>query len=175
VFSSAGLYFSQYVEGKANASNKALDLYNPTSQATDVSGCTIRLFANGSATSTSSVTIAAATSIAAGGIWELCATGITDASHCSQTTGASLWNGNDAIELVCNATIVDAIGQAGNDPGAAGWGTAPATTTNATLLRDCTVFAGDSAATDAFDPSLQWAGYPADTLTYLGARSCPLP
>ncbi len=170
----AAPYFSQYIEGSANASNKAVSIYNPGSVPFAVGGCLVKVFANGG-TASINTTITAGASIAAGGVYTLCKTGITDATHCDQSTGSGLWNGNDAIELMCGTTVYDVIGQIGFDPGAAGWGSGMTTTTDHTLLRVCTVFAGDTNGGDAFDPTIEWAGYPADTLTYLGARDCPLP
>lgn len=169
---SAAPYFSEYVEGTAG-SNKAISIHNPTSVAFALTGCQIQVFANGNTTSTNTVLTGSA--IAPGGVYTLCKTGIADATHCDQSSGSGLWNGNDAIALACGGTVLDVIGQIGNDPGAPGWGSGDVTTTDHTLLRACTVFSGDTDGSDAFDPSVQWRGYPADTLTYLGARNCPLP
>jgi hypothetical protein len=123
----------------------------------------------------SKTTLTATASIPAGGVYTLCKTGISDTSHCDQTTGAGLWNGNDAIALKCGSVVYDVIGQIGTDPGAAGWGANGTTTTDHTLLRTCDVIAGDRDGSDAFDPAAQWKAYPADTVMYLGARNCPLP
>ncbi|HTJ46122.1 MAG TPA: lamin tail domain-containing protein [Kofleriaceae bacterium] len=169
----AAVYFSQYIEGAANSSNKAIEIFNPGSIAFSLTGCQIQVFANGMTTSAN--TNISGTTLAAGGIYTLCKTGITDSSKCSQSTGSGLWNGNDAIQLKCGATVYDVVGQIGKDPGANGWGTGSNTTTDHTLLRNCDVFAGDTDGSDAFDPASQWKSYAADTLIYLGARNCPLP
>ncbi len=168
----AGPYFSEYVESTDITDNKAVEIYNPGSLPFSLSGCGVKVFANGSATGTTTALTTTA-SIDPGGVYTLCKTGI--GVTCNQTTGAGLWNGNDAIELVCGTTVYDVFGQIGTDPGAAGWGTGATSSVGDTLLRDCDVFAGDPDGSDAFDPATQWAGYPLDTLMYLGARNCPLP
>ena len=169
----AAPFFTEYVEGVVTA-NKAVEIYNPGSTAFSLTGCQIQVFANGNTTSQNS-NLTSGASIAPGGVYVLCKTGIADTSHCSQSTGSALWNGNDAVALVCGGTTYDVIGQIGVDPGAAGWGTGNTATTDHTLLRDCGRFAGDPSGSDVFDPAAQWAGYPAETLQYLGAYNCPLP
>ena len=69
-----------------------------------------------------------------------------------------------------NGTAIDVIGQVGNDPGSY-WGTGDITTQNHTLRRNATITAGDTNATDAFDPSVEWDGYPQDTFDGLGSHT----
>ncbi len=52
-------------------------------------------------------------------------------------------------------------------------GTPPTSTQDATLRRKCSVTTGDTNGSDAFDPSVQWDGFPADTFTDLGQDNCP--
>lgn len=72
--------------------------------------------------------------------------------------------------LECNAATIDAIGQVGIDPGSA-WGTGDTSTANQTIRRNCDVTSGDTNSSDAFDPSLQWEGFPVDTFDGLGSHS----
>jgi hypothetical protein len=158
VLTVAAPFFSEYIEGAVNT-NKAVEIYNPGSIAFSLTGCQLQVFHDGGTTPINS-NFTAGGSVPAGGVYVLCKTGIADTSHCSQQTGSGLWNGNDAIALVCGATTYDVIGQIGTDPGAAGWGSAGTTTTDHTLLRQCNVISGDPDGSDAFDPAAQWAGLP---------------
>ena len=57
------LFISEYVEGSGN--NKALEIYNPTASAIDLSGYRIERFSNGSGTSASGGVLNLSGSIAA--------------------------------------------------------------------------------------------------------------
>ena len=167
----AAPFFSEYVEGGGN--NKAVEIYNPGSVAFSLNGCVIRQFTNAATTPTTVLTFTATDSVAAHGVVTFCQTAITGVT-CTKTTGSTgLWNGNDTVELFCSGALLDAIGKESENP--AFWGTEPTTTINHTLLRHCDVVSGDTVATDAFDPAVQWKAYPQDTFTDLGLRTCPLP
>ena len=103
------------------------------------------LYANGSSTPASPINLTG--SIAAGGVFLLAHTD-TPAAYPSvtfnQTSGSLTFNGNDAVALRNGTTIIDVIGQIGNDPGAGGWGTDPANTTDNTISRKSTICAGDT-------------------------------
>ncbi len=167
-----GAYFSEYIEGSGN--NKAVEIANPGSSAFDLTGCEVQVYANGASTS-NHIDISAAGSIAAGGVYVVCNTGyvLSDAAKCDLTTGSANWNGDDAVALACNGVTYDVIGQIGTDPGT-NWGSGLTSTLDHTLLRECTQTVGDLDGSDAFDPSVEWAGYAKDT-SYLGAVNCPLP
>ncbi|MDN5768883.1 MAG: ExeM/NucH family extracellular endonuclease [Humibacillus sp.] len=166
------LFFSEYVEGSSN--NKALEIYNGTGAPVDLAsaGYAVRLYFNGS--STSSSTIALTGTVANGDVFVLAASAADPAvlTAADQTTGASLWNGDDAISLVkTDATApLDVIGQIGFDPGTE-WGTGLTSTADNTLRRKPAVQAGDSNGSDAFDPAAQWLGYPVDTFDGLGSHT----
>ena len=66
------------------------------------------------------------------------------------------------------------IGQVGFDPGVE-WGTGLITTLNHTLRRLASVTAGDTNTGDAFDPTVEWAGFALDTFGGLGSHSIPEP
>ena len=59
------LFFSEYVEGSSN--NKALEIYNPTTQAIDLGSYTIGRYSNGSASVSDEMTLSG--SIGAGETW----------------------------------------------------------------------------------------------------------
>ena len=64
-------------------------------------------------------------------------------------------------------TVIDSIGQVGNDPGTE-WGTGLTSTADNTLRRKASIEAGDGLATDAFDPATEWLGFATDTFDGLG-------
>jgi hypothetical protein len=167
----AAPFFSEYVEG--TGSTKALEIYNPGSVAFTLTGCAVKQFTNGANTATTDITFTAAT-IAPGAVYTFCQSSISSVACDSTTTSTGIWNGDDAIELVCGTTVYDIIGVIGTDPGS-GWGTEPTTTIDHTLLRHCDVTAGDTNGADAFDPATEWQAYPPNTLSDLGKRTCPLP
>ncbi|MEO6774930.1 MAG: hypothetical protein ABI467_18320 [Kofleriaceae bacterium] len=172
----AAPFFSEYVEGSANT--KAVEIYNPGSIAFPLNGCVIRQWTNAAVTPTTLLTFVAGDSIAANDVVTFCQATLLMAAgapaSCTKTTAStSLWNGNDTVELYCAGAILDAIGKESENPTT--WGTDSTTTTDHTLLRHCDVFSGDTNAIDAFDPATQFKGYPKDTLTDLGVRTCPLP
>src|SRR5207245_9833845 len=111
-----------------------------------------------------------------GGTWVVAP---TDASaelkaKSNQTFGTSaFWfDGNDAVALTHNCSAIDIIGQIGYDPGEE-WGAGLTSTRDNTLRRKASVAAGDTDGTDAFDPSLEWDGFPVDTFDGLGSVGAP--
>jgi hypothetical protein len=166
--------FSEYIEGSSD--NKAWELFNSGTVPIDLTKCIVNRYVNGSATAAAGPTpFAAGAVLAPGAVYSVCGnTAVASLlAKCTQTDTHMTYNGNDALELVCNGTTYDVIGQIGVDPGTAGWGTAPTTTTDATLVRKCTVLTGDKIGTDAFNPATEWNGHAIDTFTLLGSRACP--
>ena len=114
------LFISEYVEGSSN--NKAIELFNGTGAAVDLTagGYQLQLYFNGSTTAT---TIALTGSVAAGDafVFASASAGAAILAQADQTSGASLFNGDDAIVLRRGTTVLDSIGQVGVDPGTE-WG-----------------------------------------------------
>ena len=165
------LFFSEYVEGSSN--NKALEVYNGTGAAVDLAagGYSLQVFANGATLATS--TIALTGSVASGGTRVIANSGSGSAllALAQQTSGSVNFNGNDAVTLRKGSTVLDAIGQVGNNPGDA-WGVGTSTATlDRTLRRMPSVCAGDPDGTDAFDPAEQWDGLARDTFDGLGTHT----
>lgn len=165
------LLFSEYVEGSSN--NKALELYNGTSSAIDLSTgqYLVQMYFNGNTTAATTVNLTG--SVGAGQTFVLAqnSASFAGAGFVNQTNASSWFNGDDAIVLRkggAAGAIVDSFGQVGVDPGTA-WGTAPTSSINTTLRRLTTVTAGDVSIADAFDPATQWTGHPQDTFDGLGA------
>lgn len=164
------LFFSEYIEGSSN--NKALEIFNGTGAAVDLAagGYSIQQFSNGSATA--GLTINLTGTVADGDVYVLAHSSAVAAilAQADQTSGAGLYNGDDAVVLRKGTTVLDVIGQIGFDPGTQ-WGVDPVSTADNTLRRKSTVCAGDPIGNDAFDPSVEWDGYAIDTFDGLGAHT----
>jgi predicted extracellular nuclease len=164
------LYFSEYVEGTSN--NKALEIRNPYGQPVDLTSCSVRNYANGAATANATVDLVG--TIAVNDVFVVCHTGANTelAPLCDLMAGGISFNGDDAVELICDGTPLDVIGQIGYQPPAGEWGTAPTSTLNATLRRRCGVTAGDPNGSNAFSPEVERAGFAVDTFVGLGNPGC---
>lgn len=161
----AGLRFSEYVEG--SGSNKALEIFNGTEAAVNLADWEVRVHFNGSPAPGLSTPLSGL--LPAGEVFVLAASGADAAilAQADQTQGGNWFNGDDALALVHEGVLVDVIGQIGFDPGSQ-WGSGDASTADNTLRRLPSVTTGDADGSDAFDPSLQWLGFPLDTLDGLG-------
>ncbi len=167
----ADLFFSEYIEGDGGI-NKAVEIYNPTSAAIDLSSYAVRLYTNGAATASNSISLTG--TLSAGGVLV-----IVNSAASFPTAGYLIsnavmnFNGNDALTLDKGAQVIDRIGQVGVDPGtewASGAGSAKVSTLNSTLRRKSTVTSGDNLATDPFDPALQWDSIGVNVFSGLGIR-----
>ncbi len=160
------LYFSEYVEGSSN--NKALELTNPGNAPVELasSGYAVQMYFNGNTTVGTTVTLTG--TVAPGDAFVLAqgSANATVLAQADQTSGSSWYNGDDAVVLVRQGTIVDAIGQVGFDPGTQ-WGSGDTSTADNTLRR-ASGAGPDVDASDAFDPAAQWEGFAQDTFDGLG-------
>ena len=89
-----------------------------------------------------------------------------------QTSGSINFNGDDAVVLRKGGAagpVLDSIGQVGVRP-IPEWGTAAVGTLDSTLRRKAAVTEGDSVVSDAFDPAVEWDGFPIDSFDALGAH-----
>jgi uncharacterized protein len=163
------LFFSEYIEG--SATNKALEIYNPTAAAVDLSAYTVKLFNNGSSTTSFVRTLSG--SLAAGQVLVLVNSNSAAPFLVSGSVAANSvvnFNGDDAITLEKSGVVIDRFGQLGVDPGIE-WSANGVGTANRTLRRKPGVAVGDNNASAVFDPSLQWDGFPQDTASGLGAHT----
>ena len=164
------LFFSEYIEGSSN--NKALEIYNGTGGAIDLAAGNydVQMFFNGS--SSAGLTIALTGTVADGDVFVLAHSSAVTAilDEADQTDGSGWFNGDDAVVLRKNGTVIDAIGQVGVDPGSE-WGSGNQSTQNNTLRRMSSICQGDTNETDAFDPSTEWDGYAEDTFNGLGVHT----
>ncbi|MDF2530696.1 MAG: hypothetical protein K0Q65_277 [Clostridia bacterium] len=164
----ADLFFSEYIEG--SSSNKALEIYNGTAGAVDLSQYTVELYSNGATAVGNSLALSG--TLEAGAVYVIANSSAVNAiKDISDVTSAvTYYNGDDALVLKHHGEIIDSFGQVGVDPGSS-WGTGDYAAAEHTLVRKPTVISGDSNATDAFNPSAEWISYPADTFIYLGSHT----
>lgn len=155
---STDLLISEYVEG--SSFNKALELFNGSEAAIDLSEYTLELYANGAVAPTS--TLALGGMLASGDTYVLYH---RDASEELKSKGqyenSSVinFNGDDALVLKKAGVVVDSFGQVGER---SNWGT------DVTLVRKGFVTVGDTNPKDTFNRDAEWIVYPKDTFTYLG-------
>jgi hypothetical protein len=136
------LFFSEYIEG--SDVNKCLEIYNPTGVAIDLAagGYAIRLYSNGAASPTGTFNLSG--TLAAGDVFVFCDDGADPEflAVADQVTTSSLWNGDDAIELVNSSGTLDIFGSIDDDPGSRWESPNGNDTQNQTLVRNSNVFQG---------------------------------
>ena len=162
----AALIFSEYVEG--SSFNKAIELFNTGSEVDfDVNSYALEIYSNG--VSNASFTINLSGVLAQNSTFVIghSRSSGTIQSNANQLSGSLNFNGDDAVALIHNGTIIDSIGQVGFDPGSE-WGLGIASTQNNTLRRLPDILFGDNNAFDNFEPALQWAGFAQDSFDDLG-------
>jgi len=164
------LFISEYIEG--GSSNKAIEIFNGTGTAVDLSQYSIELYSNGASSPTASTALSG--TLADGDVFVIAnasaVSGILDLAD--MTSSVINFNGDDAFALRKGTAFIDVIGQIGLDPVAGYWGSGDVTTVNDTLVRQSDVCTGDTDGSDAFDPTSEWDGYAQDTFDYLGSHTC---
>lgn len=106
------------------------------------------------------------------GVFVVCNPGATDpAGACDAFSSNVSFNGDDAMELVCDGVTQDVFGEIGFFPSGGYWGTT-VITQDVNLSRDCSVDIGDRNGFDAFEPAAQWYER-VDIYEDLGAHFCP--
>lgn len=168
------LFFSEYLEGSGQ--NKALEIYNPNSFAVDLSDYTVKLYPNG-ATTTGQITtlsgILQPDSVYVLRHGSATLSGILNASDLVASSVCT-FNGNDAVTLEQNGTVVDAIGEVGANPGTE-WIVGTGSTLNYTLVRDASINTGTTNWTVG---ATQWQAFAQDTDGFMGSHtgtSCATP
>ncbi|PYF07575.1 chitobiase/beta-hexosaminidase C-terminal domain-containing protein [Ureibacillus chungkukjangi] len=161
------LIISEYLEGSSY--NKAIEIYNGTGAAVDLSQYKVEVYFNGS--SAPSQTVSLSGTLEEGATYILYhgqSAADIKAKGNLESTAAMNFNGDDAIVLKKNDEIIDSFGQVGVDPGT-NWGT-DAKSMDMTLVRKGSILAGDTNPFDEFEPAVQWIAYPKDTFTHLGSH-----
>ncbi len=163
------LFFSYYIEGSSY--NKSIAIFNGTGNSVDLSSYTVKLYSNGA--SSASISLPLSGTLAHGDVYVI--------SHASASaailaltdlinSGLANFNGDDALELVKGAVIVDSIGQVGVDPGTE-WTSNGVSTLDSSLIRNSSVTLGRADSTSTFDPSLEWTGYASDYIAGLDVHT----
>ena len=171
-----GVIFSEYVE--STAQDKGLEIYNPGPNAINLSpggsNYVVQIYLNGSGTPSTNISLngtveANSTFVLVG---SLSVSSLRDLANQINTNGMS-FTGDDAIVLRrggTNGPIVDSIGQVGTDPGDA-WTNNGVSTKDHTLRRNASVTTGDTNASDAYNPSIEWTSYADKTFNGIGSHA----
>lgn len=163
----ADLLISEYVEGSAN--NKAVEIFNGTTDAIPLGTYTLDRYANGA---TVPYSIALPAINLAPGATHVITHNLADPAlltRANQTNTNLNFNGNDALVLARGGIPVDSVGRVGEDPGAA-WSCAGGSTVNHTMRRISSVCSGDTDPTNAYDPCVGWVFFAVDTFSGLGSH-----
>ena len=183
------LFISEYIEGWSN--NKALEIYNPTESAIDMSDYRLERYSNGATAAQDNQKTDLTGTIEPGDVlvyvldkqdpdgidfeapvWdELAAQADIWLNPVYEENNTMYFNGNDAMVLrkISTNAPVDIFGVIGEDPGSAGW---DEVTQNHTLVRRPEVTGGDVNAIDAFDVLAVWDSLEVNTFDQLGFHVC---
>ena len=172
---SANLIISEYVEGSSN--NKAIELYNNSTESLSLAGYKLNLYVNGKTTIQSTLDLSA--TLPANGTYVIVnpssndeLKGKADLEH-----SVTSFNGDDALVLIQGDTVIDSFGQFGTDPGSY-WSEGGVQTQNKTLRRNDSVLVGRTSPSAPFDPSEEWVQFDQDDFSGLGvfgSDSAPVP
>ena len=176
---SQNLFFSEYAEGSSN--NKYLEIYNGGSETINLNNYQLINCRNGCDSWEHFHPFNEDTALNAADVWVFCAVDANDfiRAECNQTiANNSIFNGDDvwAIQEINTSTILDKIGEIGDDPGS-GWnvaGTSNATKDH-TLVRKESVLSGNidwAASAGTNTNNSEWIVLDKDDFTNLGAHTC---
>jgi predicted extracellular nuclease len=157
------LLISEYVEG--SSFNKAVEFYNGTGGPVDLADYALGVYNNGS--TSPSVTLPLSGTLADGDVYVLAHSSSASAilAVADETSGAGLWNGDDALVLYRDGdVVVDAFGTVGIDPGTE-W---PGGGSDDTLRRKADACAGDTDPFDFFEVAPDWDVFPNNSFDGLG-------
>lgn len=169
------LFFSEYVEGTSQ--NKALEVYNPTTGAIDLSNYHILRYLNGGTAINDTLWMTGM--LAPGATYNIVDPDTVTPPNATLLALAdtlhtvTYYNGDDALALFHGTTMIDLIGDVGGaDPGTQ-WPVDTGSTLNHTLVRKPTVFGGSTTWTAG---ALTWDVYAQNDFSHYGAHTmnaCP--
>ncbi|MDD3235591.1 MAG: lamin tail domain-containing protein [Candidatus Cloacimonetes bacterium] len=154
-----GLFISEYIEGSSN--NKYIEIYNGTGASVSLTGYSLKQYNGTNTTPTYTLDLSTGSpSIASGSVYVIANSSATiygGTPDLITTSQVMTFNGNDAVALFNDTTLIDVIGTIGDgtDFGK-----------DATLVRKAAVTV-PSATYSASD----WDSYTTDTVTYLGSHT----
>ena len=154
------LIISEYIEG--SSFNKAIEIYNGTGQAIDLSNYTLELYANGATSTTARLTLES--SLEDGATYVIHHNQANDEIKSKGNLANSSvinFNGDDAIVLRKSNQVIDSIGQVG---------TRVENLKDVTLVRKSNITTGDTIIDDAFDPAVEWTTFPINDASNLGTH-----
>lgn len=155
------LLISEYVEG--GSFNKAIELYNGTSEEIDLSEYSLEIYSNGSVTATNKVNLIG--TLAAGNtfvVFHKDANEDIKAVGNLENSSVTNFSGDDPLVLKKNETVIDSIGQVG---------LRVENMKDITLVRKPNITTGDTVIDDAFNPGVEWNTLPKDNTDYLGSHT----
>jgi predicted extracellular nuclease len=159
------LFFSEYIEG--SSSNKALEIYNPTSASIDLSNYSIQRFNNGNLTASATLNLVG--TIDADGVFVLAnplsVAGIIDVAD--SLTSFIGHNGNDVYVFFNYVDTIDVFGVIGSSADF-DIGTEIGGAKDHTLVRKVDIHNGE---TNWAVGNLEWDVYEVDNFTFLGAHT----
>ena len=168
------LFISEYIEG--TSFNKAVELYNGTGSAVNLSEYTLEQYSNGASTTTFTMALSSdpSATLANGDTFvisrsDASADILAKADLLDANKTVINWNGDDAVVLKHNGVNIEVIGQVGFDPGTT-WGTT-VKTQDQTIVRKSSVTSGDKNPSDAFDPAVEWDNLGLNVFTNLGSHT----
>ena len=167
------LFFSEYLEG--TGSNKALEIYNGTGSAVDLSDYRVEYFPDSYTVPCQSLDLSG--ELESGEVYVIANPGsfaaIRDRSDLLNSSVTS-FDGDDHIALkkLSTGTYVDIFGRIGTDPGSY-WGSGTLVTKDRTLVRKSNVTGGVTSNPVSGFPTLatEWVSYPVNSYHHLGSHS----
>ncbi|HEY0030751.1 MAG TPA: lamin tail domain-containing protein [Bacteroidia bacterium] len=188
------LFISEYVEGTGY--DKAIEIYNPTNAPINLAGYRLERFSNGASTSSSGGVLNLSGTIPANGTWVITNNNTTTPPTSPALTAMAdqldnpypaptYMNGNDAIVLYKNTSIIDIFGKTGDAAmvSSGGWSDSPPYdgsvgaiwTEDHTLVRLPGVMQGVTVNPADFIVDTEWDSLSVNTFSGLGTHVCSCP
>jgi len=155
------LIISEYIEG--SSFNKAIELYNGTGAAIDLSAYSLELYDNGKTISQTPVTLSG--TLENGKTYVIyhkdAVEGIKSVGDLENSAIAN-FSGDDSLVLKKSGEVIDSFGQVG---ARSDWAK------DVTLVRKSDILTGDTIIDDAFNASVEWTAYAKDNSSNLGSHT----
>ena len=166
-------FFTKYFES-GTGNTKAVEIYNPTSSALDLSTLRVELFAPGATTPTATANLTG--SLAAGRVYVIANSGVTDAAvraAANLQSNVGFFSGAHSLVLFDGTDTLDVIGVVGRTPTggtASGWTvTSGGTTRDNSLVRLPTTGRGNSRWFGTGGAATTWQAQGADNFAGIGS------